>query len=131
MPHYASNLNNPSLTIDNVAKRYELVDLINDSVGLQGPYPSDQSIGTVNLTNPTQTKVDLDTAITALNAEISAYQTAIGSSTSKEIIYIENALSLKYNELQRRIFHLAYMLQRVTNKIVTINTNGLLKFSFD
>ena len=126
MPNYPSNKNNPSLTVNNVTDALELKDLTrNVGGGSNGIYPTDAIEGTGVLSNPTQTKEDLDTALTALETEINAYQAAIAAASAGEVNYIENLLSLKFNHLQAAVEDMTLKLKLMTADVVAIDTAGV------
>lgn len=68
MPHYPSNFNDPSLSVNNVTASLELKDALGQNqVGAGYIYPTDLNVsGTGNLQNATQTLGDLYLAMAKL-----------------------------------------------------------------
>lgn len=73
MPKYPSNLNGPSLTVDNITTNRELKDTTgaNSASGLR--YPTDVNVaGTGNIAKATQTWADFFLALARLNKDVTA-----------------------------------------------------------
>jgi len=73
MPRYPSNLNGPTLTVDNITTNRELKDTTgaNSATGLR--YPTDTNVaGTGNIAKATQTWADFFLALAKLNRDVTA-----------------------------------------------------------
>lgn len=118
MPTYPSNLNGPSLTVNNLNDLRELTN------------PVDGALGEPDLTNPTQTYNDIATAFNKLLVELFqvksqfigmydiADPTGVGTTTNANITaaeqnYVSSHFGLKLHYLTTRAVALAREIQNV------------------
>jgi hypothetical protein len=133
MPNYPSSFISGTApgerSVNNITDNREIKNITVNTIGQAGPYPTDQSRGTTDLTDSTATIEDFDTVIQTLETEINAYQAAIATTSAIEKDYIANALSLTLVTLTQKAEEFAFALNRLTEDVSLIDTKGSLPAS--
>ena len=119
MPHYPTNIGDPSLVMDNIGTHRELKDTLDQSL----------ENGSTELSGSTDLMGDTTLALNELTTEISAFQAAVASGTLTQAkkSYLDALMSLKFNEIRKKTRLIAYRLKQMTAQVVEVDTVGIPK----